>query len=196
MLIGIGQLLEMAGLVYPGLRKLTCQNLTKHYFDRANKELADSLATQTRRLENQETLEEFAKLLSQAEWEKNFVGQDPVFVCKSKPTFQFDMLGEREEFYEDWMKVFPDRNGRAFDLNLKIRGTTVKTLRFISGDGGRYTLPLPEVYLVDSKQAFVWRKNSLGYKVASVIGNFYRCDSLEEVGRFVGVDVITEQRHA
>jgi hypothetical protein len=27
LLIGIGQLLEMAGLVYPGLRKLTCQNL-------------------------------------------------------------------------------------------------------------------------------------------------------------------------
>ncbi len=170
--------------------------VTIHYYVKANKELEDSLSAQTQKLANPETLEEFEKLLVQAEWETNYEGQELVFVCKSKPTFQFDMPGEREDFYEEWMKVFPDKNGRAFDLNLKIQGTIVKTLRFISGDGGRYTLPLPEVYLVNGKQAFVWRKNSLAYKVASVIDNFYRSDSLEEVGQFVGIDVITEQRHA
>lgn len=170
--------------------------ITKHYYEKANKELEDSLSRQTRKLANQDTLEEFERLLVQGEWEQNYEGQEPVYVCKSKPTFQFDMPGEREEFYEDWMRVFPDRQGKSFDLNLKIQGTTVKTLRFVSGDGGRYTLPLPEVYIFEGNQAFVWRKNSLGYKVASVIGNFYRSSSLEEVGQFVGIDVITDQRHA
>ncbi len=170
--------------------------ITKHYYVKANKELENSLAKVTRTLANQDTLEEFEKLLVEAQWEKNFEGYEPVYVCKSKPTFQFDMRGDRDDFYEDWMKVFPNKSGKAFDLHLKIGGTVVKSLRFISGDGGNYTLPLPEVYLVEGKQAFVWRKNSLGYKIATVIGNFYRSSSLEEVGEFVGIDVITEQRHA
>jgi len=170
--------------------------IAKHYYEKANKELETSLSKQTKKLGNKDTIEEFEKLLVQTEWEKNFEGLEPVFVCKSKPTFQFDMPGERDDFYEDWMKAFPDKKGKAFDLNLKIQGTTVKTLRFISGDGGRYTLPLPEVYIIEGKQAFVWRKNSLGYKVASVIGNFYRKSTLEEVGKFAGIEVISEQRHA
>lgn len=169
--------------------------ITKYYYDKANKELEKRFSKQAKKLVTKDTLEEYEKLLVQSEWEKNFEGQEPVFVCKLKPTFQFDMSGEREEFYEDWMKVFPDEKGTVFNLNLKIQGTTVKTLRFISGDGGRYTLPLPEVYLFQGKQAFVWRKNSLDYKVASVIGNYYRQNTLEEVGHFVGIDVITEKRH-
>ncbi len=170
--------------------------LTKHYYIKANNELEASLDKMTRKLSSKDTLEEFDRLLTQAEWEKNYEGSEPVFVCKAKPTFQFDMRGESEDFYEDWMKVLPDKNGKAYDLNIKINGVIVKTLRFISADGGRYTVPLPEVYLSDGKQEFLWRKNTLAYKVATVVDNFYRCHSLEEVGQFVGVDVITEQRHA
>ena len=170
--------------------------LTKHYYIKSNRELEASLKKMTRQLSSQDTLEEFERLLSQSSWEKNHEGSEPVYVCKSKPTFQFDMKGEREDFYEDWMKVLPDKNGKAFDLNLRINNTIVKTIRFISADGGRYTVPLPEVYLSNGKQAFAWRQNTLAYKVATVIDNFYRCDSLVEVGKFVGVDVFTEQRHA
>jgi len=168
--------------------------LTKYYYIKSNNELESSLKKMTRNLSSLDTLEEFECLLSQSEWDKNHEGSEPVFVCKAKPTFQFDMRGEREDFYEDWMKVLPDKNGKAFDLNLKINGTIIKTMRFVSADGGRYTVPLPEVYLSNKKQAFAWRKNTLAYKVASVIDNFYRCNSLDEVGKFVGIDVFTEQR--
>jgi len=182
-------------LISGGLGGVISWWLTKHYYIKSSKELEENLDEVTRKLSSQETLEEFERLLEQSEWEVDHQGMEPVYVCRAKPTFQFDMKGEGDDFYEDWMKVFPDKNGKVFDLNLKINGITVKTIRFISADGGKYTLPLPEVYLVDDEQAFVWRKNTLGYKVAAVIGNFYRCGSLEEVGRFTGVDVYTDQRH-
>ena len=179
-----------------GLGGFVSYLLTRHYYHKANTDLKTRIDKLSRELEGRETLENFEKLLDTEEWEKEYHDNEPVYVCRTSPTFQFGISDENEDFYEDWMSVFPDRNGYAYDINLEIRGTTIKSLRFVSTDGGRYTLPLPEVFLVNENQEFVWRKNSLGYKVAMVIGNFYRCETLEEVGQFVRVDVVTDQRHA
>ncbi|MEM7206492.1 MAG: hypothetical protein AAF434_01585 [Pseudomonadota bacterium] len=170
--------------------------LTRHYYKKSNVELRGSLDTLTKKLASKDTLEEYERMLENSEWVKEYEGIEAIYVCKLNPTFQFDMKGEGDDFFEKWMSVFPDRNGKAYDLKLRIGGVTVKVLRFISADGGRYTVPLPEVYLNNEKQEFVWRKNSLEYKISDIIGNYYRYKTLEEVSKFVKVDLITEQRYA
>ena len=84
--------------------------------------------------------------------------------------------------------MFPDQNTCLFYIDLKIGSTIIKSLPFISADGGRYTLPLPEQLIVDKEAIYSWEPDSIEVKIAELIKNYYRYNSLKEVAEFTGVE--------
>lgn len=168
---------------------------SRYYYRQSSTDLESGFKRVSKDLARRETIEEFERLLAGASWEKQFRGNREVHVCRTDPMYQFEIGEDSRQYFEPWMSVFPDRTGSAFEVSLHIRGSVVKTLHFVSADGGRYTLPMPRVYLVDGSQAFAWRRESIECKVANVIGDFYRCSSLEEVARLAKIDFV-DDRHA
>ena len=102
------------------------------------------------------------------------------------------MRGDRlGEFGERWTKVFPDQNGSSYSVFLKIQGIVVYQLQFVSLDGGRIFVPMPEIRPVgNSTVEYFWHLGSLEIKVARIIGNYYIHKSLEGVAKVTRVALV------
>lgn len=170
--------------------------ISKAFAEKSNKELETKLRNQTAKIESATTFNNFERMLRTSKWRKEHVGHEEVWICENNNTFQIHMSDDNREFNETWTSVFPDQNTTMFHVNLTIGGTIVKSLPFISADGGRYTLPLPELAVTDNVPSFYWSPNSVEVKVAEIIGNFYRYSSIEEVARFTKIELHTVANHA
>jgi hypothetical protein len=61
--------------------------------------------------------------------------------------FKLSRAKARASLRERWTTVYPDPNSTAYPVYLKINGTTIKELTFISMDGGRIFVPMAGVRL-------------------------------------------------
>ena len=129
----------------------------------------------------------FTKFLSSNDWEK--VGYNPEkWIFKEDNSFVIEEGQDRTDFEEEWTKVFPDRIAKAKEVYLKIGGELIhKPLHFVSADCGRYFVPMPKISEAHGERYFYWDKDSIEYKVCSIVGEFYRGDNLEDVGKMCGV---------
>lgn len=97
-------------------------------------------------------------------------------------TFQIEQGKSTRDFRERWTTVYPDPNSTAYPVYLKINGTTIKELTFISMDGGRIFVPMTEIRLVSNGASeYFWNLNSLEVLVCRIIGNYHIYKTLEEV---------------
>ena len=167
-----------------------------HYAKKSNEELIVSLKRQTNELSSSSSFNNFERMLRNSEWRKEFINEEECWVCERDNTFQIHKGDDRRPFRERWTEVFPDQNGSMFEVHLKIQGTTIKSYHFISGDGGRYTLPLPELVVVDEDPSYHWNIDSVEAKIAEIIGNFYRYNTLAEVAAFTKVNLNRGANHA
>jgi len=164
--------------------------IAKIFANKSSSELDDKLTQQTQKLSSATNFVSFERMIRSAKWKCEHIGRDEVWVCESNSLFQFKRSEYREEFREKWTSVFPDQNGSRFHVNLMINGTVVRSLPFVSGDGGRYTLPLPDLALVNEEQVFTWYKDDLDVLISEIIGNYYRYSSIVDVAKFTKVELV------
>jgi len=120
-------------------------------------------------------------------WIREFIGTQEIWMSEVDNMFQIELAGTRRDFSEEWTRRLPDKHGSsAFPVLLKVQGVEIKELTFISCDGGRIIVPMPEA---DAVGAFAYDRNSLEYKVGQIVGQFYIYNTLEGVARRAGITV-------
>lgn len=160
------------------------------FANRSSSEIDNKLEKQTSKLSSGTNFVSFERMIRTSRWNCEEIDHDEVWVCESNNLFQFKRSGDRRDFREKWTSVFPDQNGSMFHINLMINGTVVRSLPFVSGDGGRYTLPLPDVALIDNEQVFTWYLDEIDVLIAEIIGNYYHYGSIEQVANFTKVELL------
>jgi len=132
----------------------------------------------------------FEKYLASSRWRKEMIGGTELWICEEDETYQIESKDDYEEFSEEWTQVYPDQLGSGrHSINLKINGCPIKELYFIYCDGGRISVPLPQIEFSDNKQEFYWDKKSIDYKIGKIIGHFYIYNSLEGVAQMSKIEI-------
>jgi hypothetical protein len=68
----------------------------------------------------------------------------------------------------------------------------IKELHFISVDGGRIFVPMPEMRVVDGKREFLWRTSSIEFRVGKVVGSYYRYEDLYGIAKRSKIEIVRE----
>lgn len=180
----------MGGVV---LGALSSWFIAHRYYIKASADQRTELTRLEAALRPQHTLEDFERLLQSSTWEKTDIDYKEVWVCAADNTFQIVKGDQSREFNEQWTTVYPDRHSYAYPVYLRIGGSTVKELTFISMDGGRIFVPMAEVRPVEETSVeHFWRGESLAVKVCRVIGDYYIYEDLEGVARKSNVALLRD----
>lgn len=132
----------------------------------------------------------FQKLLLGGNWKKEFINNQEKWLCQEDLTYQIDVLDNYSDFTEDWTRIYPDSLGSGkHSVILKIGETPIKEILFIYCDGGRISVPLPEIEMVGDKRKYYWDKASLQYNLGQLIGHFYIYENIEGVARMSGIEL-------
>lgn len=155
--------------------------ITHRYYVKASTDQTAALEKLSSQLKSRNTLQDFETLLVESAWDKEFIEGFEVWVCKSNNTFQIQRGERTRDFTERWTTMFPDRNSSAYPVFLKIGGTVVKELTFISMDGGRIFVPMADLRPSNGDVEYFWNVNSLEVKVCRIVGTYYIHKDLEGV---------------
>lgn len=158
--------------------------ITHRYYVKSGADQKVELAKLQAALKPRNTLRDFEDLLRTSTWTKSFVGHIEIWMADADNTFQIEQGESTREFRERWTTAYPDPNSTAYPVYLKINGTTIKELTFISMDGGRIFVPMAEVRLdATGTTEYFWNLNSLEVWICRVIGSYYIYETLEGVAR-------------
>lgn len=171
--------------------------ITHQYHMKANKSIVAELNQLRAQSDNQNTMARFEQLTTSANWEKELIDNEEVWICNADRTFQVHVGPAcADSFSEEWTKSFQDQeHNRMIPVLLKINGTTVKELLFVATDGFRYLLPLPRRTMLDGHGVHAWDRNRLDFKVGRIIGKYHRETSLEEVADRLGVEIVSSSNY-
>jgi hypothetical protein len=165
--------------------------IAHRYYLKASADQRVELKRLSEGLKPRNTLRDFENLLETSRWTKSVIGHTEVWMADADNTFQIEQGKRTREFRERWTTVYPDPNSSAYPVYLKINGTIIKELTFISMDGGRILVPMPGVRpLSGGAVEYFWNLNSLEVKVCRIIGSYYGYQDLEGVARMSKVSVI------
>ncbi len=158
--------------------------IAHRYYLRASADQCVALKDLSDGLKPRNTLRDFEILLTESTWAKVVVGHSEVWMADADNTFQIEQGESTRDFREQWTTVYPDPNSSTYPVYLKINGTTIKELTFVSMDGGRIFVPITGVRKVngDAVERF-WNLNSLEVKVCRIIGTYYLYENLEGIAR-------------
>lgn len=88
----------------------------------------------------------------------------------------------REEFYEDWVETFPDKQAYKGVFNLCFNGSLIERFYTAGVDGYRMYIPLPDrVEMTISQEQ---------YKIGSILNSF-RGERFDDYLRMAGITVKT-----
>jgi len=74
-------------------------------------------------------------------------------------------------FVEPWTKKFPDPSAQSYYVEVRYHSTILKQIVFVSCDGGRYRVPLPQRDS-DAKKWFI-QLDSLEYKISLLYSQYF-----------------------
>ncbi|MBU4312417.1 MAG: hypothetical protein KJ706_06845 [Candidatus Omnitrophica bacterium] len=135
-------------------------------------------------------IEAFEKLIENSSWRKELINHKTVYICDKNNTFQIEIGDYGGEWQEKWAKVYPDANASKYSVYLKINNTTIKQLTFISCDGERIFVPLPELQSEGGQTVYIWERDSLPYKICQIVGDYYIHKTIEGVARMSKISII------
>jgi hypothetical protein len=165
--------------------------VTHRYYVKAGKDQATALTKLKEDLRPRTTLRDFEDMLARSIWTKAVIDHTEVWMADEDNTFQMQRGERSRDFTERWTKAHPDPNSASYPIYLKIAGTVVKELTFISVDGGRIFVPMPEARpLADGTANYFWNLGSLEVRVCRVVGEYYRYNDLEGVARRSSVSIV------
>jgi len=178
----------IVGIIFGGL---ISWYIAHKYYIRAGSEQRNELERLKNDLKPKNTLGHFERYLMEAEWEKTVVNFKEVWICTEDNIYQIHQGEKSRDFSEPWTYVHPDPNAYKYSVYLKIGGITIKQLVFVSVDGGRIFVPLPEHRLTSGgKSEYFWNTNSLEVKVCHIIGDYYRYGDLEGIASKSGIEIV------
>lgn len=158
--------------------------ITHRYYKKSGADQKEELAKLQAALRPRNTLSDFENLLRTSTWTKSTVDHVEVWMADTDNTFQIEQGESKREFRERWTCMYHDPNSSAYPVYLKINGTTIKELTFISMDGGRISVPRPELRLDATGAAeYFWNLNGLEVSVCRIIGSYYIYESLVGVAK-------------
>ena len=102
---------------------------------------------------------------------------------------------EVENFKEPWVKGFPDPQATSYIVDLTVSGQTVTQVRFVSLDGGRYFVPMPDIATTDKtdgkiERIYSYERASLKYLVGNIVGRYYSfVKNLDEFAARQGIEI-------
>jgi hypothetical protein len=179
--------LFLAGLIIGGL---TSWGISYRYYQKSTRDLKSELAQLSKQLKPKTTLQDFAELLESSTWSAETVDRSEVWIADADNTFQI-VRGERlDAFTEEWTNTHPDPHASSYPVYLKINGIVIKELRFVSVDGGRIFVPMPEVRIVDGERQFFWRTSSIEFNVGKVAGSYYIYKDMIGLARRSKIEVV------
>jgi hypothetical protein len=88
------------------------------------------------------------------------------------------------QFNETWTKKFPDPNASSYYKEVYYNGTLIERMVFVSCDGGRYQIPLPER---DDNGRFIIARNSTAMRLALQLWQYL---PLEEAIARAGIELV------
>ena len=178
----------IAGLVIGGLLSWL---ITHRYYVKAGKDQAEQLAALGDRLKPKNTIQDFEDLLESSQWHKEFFDHKEVWIADCDNTYQIECGQKFHQFKEKWTDVYPDPKSSASPVCLKINGNVIKEITFVSMDGGRIFVPMPDIRLRgDENVEYFWNLNSLEVKVCRVAGSYYIYNNLEGVAQRSKIEVV------
>lgn len=169
--------------------------------DEGNAKLAEQRAVRPRRQRSQ--LETFEDYIVNKNWSEQYFDGNKVWICDEDNLYQIHERDDYDEFSEPWTQVYPDSHGSGkHSVDLVYAGTIIKRFTFIYCDGGRISVVMPELYIAPEHRVpnvdpdddtdyreYHWEKDSLGYKLMSLIGNFYIYKNPEGVARHSKISI-------
>ena len=139
----------------------------------------------------QNNLQQFQQLAEKAKWRKELIDSKEVWLCEEDNTYQIEIGESSGEFHEKWTQVYPDhQNVSGHHVYLKINNTIIREITFVSCDGGRIFVPSPEIQSEQNQVVYIWRKDSLPYKLCRIIGKYYIHKTIEGVARMSKISII------
>lgn len=168
--------LFVVGAVVGGLLSWLVTHL---YYVKAGTDQKAALKDLASILQSGNTLERFEALLRNSGWSKRIIENRETWICDLDNTFQIVQGNRERDFREPWTENLADPNASVYPVYLKIGTTTVKELHFISADGARIFVVMPEIGFDDNMgRHLFWNKNSIGVLVTNIIGDFYIYETL------------------
>jgi hypothetical protein len=165
--------------------------ITHRYYVKSGSDQKTELAKLQAALRPRNTLRDFEDFLGTSTWTKSFVGHAEIWMADADNTFQIEQGESSREFRERWTTVYPDPNSTAYPVYLKINGTTIKEVTFISMDGGRIFVPMTETRLdATGTPEYFWNLSGLEVRVCRIIGSYYIHENLEGVARTSNVVLV------
>lgn len=135
------------------------------------------------------TIKHFEALLESSIWKKEYIANEEIWIAEKNNTFQIQCGEPGRDFHEPWTKMYPDQNTTRYPVYLKINNTIIKELTFISLDGGRIFVPMPEREVENDKRVFYWDMQSLPVKVCKIIGDYYCYGDIYGVAKMSKVEI-------
>ena len=164
--------------------------ITHKYHVRASLEQKEALVKLSNDLKESNTLKYFEYLLDNSEWKKEFINNEEVWLAEKNKTFQIIVGDKGRRFIEKWSEDFPDSNTECYPVYLKINTTIIKEIEFISIDGHRIFVPMPDRRVCENKISYFWKMESLEMKLCNIIGSYYIYENIYNVAKRTKVKII------
>lgn len=164
--------------------------ITNYYAKKSSQETKQLIGELAHGIKASNTLKYFEVLLVSSNWKKEFINHREVWIAEDNTTFQIQSGDKGDEFGESWTEMYPDQTTLKYPVYLKIDNSIVKELDFISLDGGRIFVPIPDQTIKDDKTRYLWNINSLEVKVCKVIGKYYIYKNLVGVAKMSKVELV------
>lgn len=135
------------------------------------------------------TKDEFDFYITHWVWEAKVFNHVSTWICKDTDEYQLvEWNIVRNNFREDWTRIFPDNeNNTSYQLFLKRNGIIVREFTWVSCDGGRVWMPIPEMKNLwdtnswDFKIEYFFKKNSLKFRMLQKIWEHWSETSFERL---------------
>jgi len=156
--------------------------ITHACYKKASREQKAELDQLSQKLSPKNTLSDFERMLEESTWAHESINETEVWIADSDNTFQVSRGERTDDFRERWTDRHPDKSSASYPVYLRINNTVIKELPFISVDGGRIFVPMPEIRPIRGDDVeYFWNTNSLGVKVCRIIGKYYIYNDLASV---------------
>ena len=134
------------------------------------------------------TKDEFDFYITHWVWEKKLFDHVQTWICKDTDEYQLvEWNTVVENFKEIWTDIFPDNeNNFSYQLFLKRNGIIVREFTWVSCDGGRVRMPIPDRknHWKNKRECimdYFFLKDSLEYRMLQKIWNYWSEDSFERL---------------
>jgi hypothetical protein len=165
------------------------------FYRRSTEDLRARLKQLSSDVERKDSAEYFEFMLTHGTWSHHSIAGRDTWICDERSVFKIVRNGDYEDFDEEWTRKPPDQRAQKSSIDLKINDSTVRSLDFISLDGGRYLVPMTTKRVLDGQPLYFWERDSLQFKVGRIVGHYYRFDNIEQTAQFLGVEIVSAQHH-